>query len=169
MEGKGRMKERKRKSSRQSLSGPVSLVLAPSLFRSCSLVVVLGGLMVGGGWKSIALNNEPQGSTLTPLSTVWSSLSCILSFQTERESNSLYPSRAFPPFPYFPSLSLPHPPISFASLHHPGPTDPFFPPSQHPKGGVCVLSPSPQLCYETPSNPIRITDGRGGEAGGHGK
>ena len=109
MEGKGRMKERKRKGSRQSLSGPVSLVLAPSLFRSCSLVVVLGGLMVGGGWKSIALNNEPQGSTLTPLSTVWSSLSCILSFQTERESNSLYPSRAFPPFPYFPSLSLPHP------------------------------------------------------------
>lgn len=100
------MKERKRKGSRQSLSGPVSLVLAPSLFRSCSLVVVLGGLMVGGGWKSIALNNEPQGSTLTPLSTVWSSLSCILSFQTERESNSLYPSRAFPPFPYFPSLSL---------------------------------------------------------------
>ena len=34
---------------------------------------------------------------------------------------------------------------------------------------VFVSSPSPQLCYETPSNPIRITDGRGGEAGGHGK
>lgn len=37
---------------------------------------------------------------------------------------------------------------------------------------VFVSSPSPQLCYETPSNPIRITDGReggGGGAGGHGK
>lgn len=139
MEGKGRMKERKRKGSRQSLSGPISLVLAPFLFRSCSSVV-LGGLMVGGGWKSIALNNEPQGSTLAPLSTVWSSLSCILSFQTERESNSLYPSPAFPPFPYFPlpSSSSSPSPSPLRTTH--GPTDPFFSPSQHPKGGVCVLS-----------------------------
>lgn len=165
MEGKGRMKERKRKGSRQSLSGPISFVLAPFLFRSWSLVV-LGGLMVGGGWKSIALNNEPQGSTLTPLSTVWSSLSCILSFQTERESNSLSISRS-PSFSIFPSLFFIHrsPSPLCTTRGLPIPSSLLL----NTRKEVFVSSPSPQLCYETPSNPIRITDGRGGEAGGHGK
>lgn len=166
-EGKGRKKERKterkRTAARQSLSGRILLVLALFLVCSWSLVV-LGGLMVGGGWKSIALNNEPQGSTLTPLSTVWSSLSCILSFQTERESNCLSISY-FPSFSL--SISLPFPSISFASLRHPGPTRSLL--LLNTRKEVFVSSPSPQLCYETPSNPIRITDGRGGEAGGHGK
>lgn len=68
------------------------------------------------------------------------------------------------------SLSLPHPHPHLLHLSAP-PTGLPIPSSLllNTRKEVFVSSPSPQLCYETPSNPIRITDGRGGEAGGHGK
>ena len=145
-EGKGKKrtgKERKGKErderKKERERPPVNLFLIPSrlFFLVCSWsLVVLGGLMVGGGWKSIALNNEPQGSTLAPLSPRSGAVSHASSHSKLREKAILSPSRTFPRF-LFPSLFsfLRSPSLLCATRGLPIPS-----PSRHPKGGVCVLS-----------------------------
>lgn len=135
-ERKGKEREERKKERERP---PVNLFLIPSrlFFLVCSWsLVVLGGLMVGGGWKSIALNNEPQGSTLAPLSPRSGAVSHASSHSKLREKAILSPSRTFPRF-LFPSLFsfLRSPSLLCATRGLPIPS-----PSRHPKGGVCVLS-----------------------------
>ena len=138
-ERKGTERKGKKERKKERERPPVNLFLIPSrlFFLVCSWsLVVLGGLMVGGGWKSIALNNEPQGSTLAPLSPRSGAVSHASSHSKLREKAILSPSRTFPRF-LFPSLFsfLRSPSLLCATRGLPIPS-----PSRHPKGGVCVLS-----------------------------
>jgi len=84
---------------------------------------------------------------------VWSSLSCILSFERESERKRERESERLAEVPRrFLLLRFSSPPRPYRTL-----------PLPVARTEVFVSSPSLQLCYETPSNPIRITDGRAEE------
>lgn len=116
-----RERERKREQPpvRQSRSRSISIAQFLFLPRTRSPVALVG-LMVGGGWKSIALNNEPQGSILSLSLSSWSlhgleqSLMHPLSFGGQEEGKA-GAARSLPLFSSLSSL----PPSIFLRLPSP--------------------------------------------------
>lgn len=154
---KGRARQenssQERTATRQSCYRSISVV--HSLFLPCSRSpVALDGLMVGGGWKSIALNNEPQGNTLSlsrrsPRSgAVSHPLVWKIERERERETRIEGKRQTRGEISAF-SLSLYS--SSFNLLRLTSPLRPYWTLFLLvARTEVFVSSPSPQLCYENP-------------------